>query len=63
MDGSVASSEISIGVLAGGFIAALLSGILACIWMIRLVRKSKLRYFAYYCFVIGLGVILLFYFL
>jgi undecaprenyl-diphosphatase len=63
MDGSVASSEISIGVLAGGFIAALLAGMVACIWMIRLVRKSKLRYFAYYCFLVGLGVIVLYYFL
>ncbi len=37
-----------------GFIAALISGVLACQWMIRLVKKSKLRYFSYYCWLIGI---------
>lgn len=37
-----------------GFIAAFLAGLFACTWMIKLVRKSKLRYFAIYCFVVGL---------
>ena len=37
-----------------GFIAAFLTGILACTWMIKLVKKSKLKYFAYYCLVVGL---------
>ena len=36
-----------------GFIAAFLTGILACTWMIKLVKKSKLKYFAYYCLVVG----------
>ncbi len=37
-----------------GFIAAFLSGLIACKWMIALVKKSKLSYFAIYCAVIGL---------
>lgn len=37
-----------------GFIAAFLAGLFACTWMIQLVKKSKLRYFAIYCFVIGI---------
>tara|TARA_A100001015_G_scaffold294318_1_gene371971 strand:+ start:775 stop:1569 length:795 start_codon:yes stop_codon:yes gene_type:complete len=37
-----------------GFIAALLSGILACTWMISIVKKSKLSYFAAYCLVVGI---------
>ena len=37
-----------------GFFAAFISGLLACKWMIALVRKSKLIYFAIYCTVIGL---------
>lgn len=37
-----------------GFIAAFATGILACTWMIKLVKKSKLKYFAYYCFAVGL---------
>ncbi|MFA9371503.1 MAG: undecaprenyl-diphosphate phosphatase [Labilibaculum antarcticum] len=37
-----------------GFIGAFLSGLLACSWMIKLVKKGKLIYFAIYCLFIGL---------
>ncbi|MDH3698165.1 MAG: UDP-diphosphatase, partial [Flavobacteriaceae bacterium] len=30
-----------------------LSGLLACTWMIKIVRKSKLTYFAIYCILVG----------
>ena len=36
-----------------GFIAAFVSGLLACKWMIGIVKKGKLVYFAIYCFIIG----------
>jgi len=36
-----------------GFIAAFASGLLACSWMIKLVKKGKLIYFAFYCLIIG----------
>ncbi len=36
-----------------GFIAAFISGLFACTWMISLVKKSKLSYFAVYCIVVG----------
>ncbi|OIQ30006.1 MAG: UDP-diphosphatase [Bacteroidetes bacterium MedPE-SWsnd-G2] len=39
--------------LSVGFIAAFVSGLVACTWMISLVRKSKLSYFAYYCLIVG----------
>ncbi len=39
--------------LMAGFIAAFVVGLLACQWMIKLVKNSKLRYFAYYCIVVG----------
>lgn len=39
--------------LTAGFIAALLTGILACTWMIALVKKSELKYFSYYCFIVA----------
>lgn len=41
-----------------GFIAAFVSGVLACQWMIKLVKKSKLDYFAIYCLIVGLGAII-----
>ena len=36
-----------------GFFAAFISGLIACKWMIALVKKSKLTYFAIYCAVVG----------
>lgn len=45
---------LSNGVMITGFAVALITGILACTWMIKLVKKSQLSYFAYYCFVVGM---------
>ena len=39
--------------LSIGFIAAFISGLFACTWMIALVKKSKLSYFAIYCVIVG----------
>lgn len=36
-----------------GFLAAFISGLLACRWMIGIVKKGRLIYFAVYCFIIG----------
>jgi len=36
-----------------GFLAAFISGLLACRWMIGIVKKGRLIYFAIYCFIIG----------
>ena len=43
----------SILLLAAGFVAAFITGWLACVWMIRLVKACQLTYFAVYCFVVG----------
>lgn len=40
--------------MTAGFIAAFIAGLAACTWMIKLVRQSKLTYFAIYCLIIGL---------
>lgn len=37
-----------------GFIAAFVVGLLACTWMIALVKKSQLKYFSFYCFLVGI---------
>lgn len=39
--------------LSVGFMAAFLTGMLACTWMIKLVKSSQLSYFAVYCFVVA----------
>lgn len=40
--------------LLAGFMAAFITGLVACRLMIRIVQLGKLQYFAYYCFAIGL---------
>ena len=58
LDGNISSELTNVMPLAVGFTAAFISGIVACTWMISLVKKSQLRYFSYYCFVVGFGAIL-----
>lgn len=50
----VVLAEVNIKNLAIGFIAAFLSGLLACSWMIKIVKRGKLIYFAVYCALMGL---------
>jgi len=47
--------------LSAGFIAAFIAGLFACTWMISLVKKSKLTYFAIYCVIVGFIAIVLSY--
>lgn len=44
--------------LFAGFISAFVAGLLACNWMIALVKKSKLTYFSLYCLLVGLVAII-----
>lgn len=52
-NGTAEGSTIGIIPLLIGFLAAFISGLLACKWMINLVKKGNLIYFAIYCFIIG----------
>lgn len=45
--------------LAIGFVCSFLTGLLACRWMIELVKRGKISYFAIYCFAVGLLAIIL----
>ncbi len=49
-----AATTLSTGPLVAGFLAAFISGLLACRLMITIVRRGKLIYFAYYCYAIAL---------
>lgn len=53
--GGEMSNNESIGTipLIVGFIAAFVAGWAACTWMINIVKKGKLYYFAIYCLIIG----------
>ena len=49
----VATPEIGLGALLTGFIASFVVGCLACKWMLALVKKGKLVWFALYCLIVG----------
>ncbi len=44
--------------LSVGFIAAFITGVLACLFMIKIVQRSKLSYFSIYCFIAGIGMLI-----
>ena len=45
--------------LAVGFLAAFICGCLACKWMINIVKKGKLIWFAVYCAIVGTATVIL----
>ncbi len=52
LDGALTEST-NLLPLTVGFFAAFLTGLVACKWMIQLVKSSKLVYFSIYCFIIA----------
>lgn len=53
MSGHLTYNSGNFTTLSIGFVAAFIAGLFACTWMISLVKKSKLSYFAIYCLVVG----------
>ncbi len=53
MDGDFTAQNDQILPLAFGFVAAFVTGLIACTWMIKIVQKSQLKYFSYYCLAVG----------
>ena len=49
----VIATEISSTALVVGFLSALIFGIIACRWMLSIIKKGKLMYFATYCFIVA----------
>ena len=56
LSNSAISTDIrsGFGTYLAGFTAAFISGLFACKWMIKLVKKGNLIYFGIYCFIMGL---------
>ncbi|MBO7314981.1 MAG: undecaprenyl-diphosphate phosphatase, partial [Alistipes sp.] len=52
-DGGLVTSSIGTVPLAAGFISAFVVGCLACRYMIDIVKRGKLIYFAIYCAIVG----------
>ena len=57
--GDFSKEKTSFFVIVSGFLTAFISGYLACKWMINLVRKGNLFWFAVYCIMIGIFSLLL----
>jgi undecaprenyl-diphosphatase len=59
----ILQDDVQLGIpvlsLVVGFIAAYISGCLACKWMIQIVKRGKLIYFAAYCLIAGALAIIL----
>ena len=53
ISGEISIADTSFITLLIGFIFAFFTGLFACKWMIKLVKNSQLKYFAYYCFAVG----------
>ncbi len=51
------SAGIGLLPLTVGFLAAFISGCVACKWMLNIVKKGKLIYFAIYCALVGCALI------
>ena len=60
LSGEISASDTNFLPLLIGFIFAFITGLVACRWMIKLVKNSQLKYFAYYCFAVGVIVIILY---
>ena len=58
LDGEIINESATLIPLITGFIAAFITGLMACKWMISLVKKSQLKYFSFYCFTVGIIAIL-----
>ncbi len=58
LSGEITLDNSDFSSLLFGFIAALITGLFACKWMISLVKNSNLKYFALYCFIVSFIVII-----
>ena len=53
LSGDFSSQVEALPALGVGFVTAFFTGLLACVWMLKLVKQSGLTYFSYYCFIVG----------
>ena len=54
LDGGIYNEDINLNVLIAGFICSFISGLIACNWMLKIVKQGKLLYFGYYCLIVGI---------
>ena len=57
LSGDLFQYDIQISILLIGFFSSLISGFIACNWMLNIVKNNNLMYFSFYCFLLGLTTI------
>lgn len=57
MDGTAATSNLSLGVLLAGAVCAFGVGIFALRWLIRWSQEDRLHWFAYWCIPVGILIV------
>lgn len=58
MPSEAAATQVDIWPLLIGALAAFTAGVVACRWMLDIVRRGKIEYFSIYCVIIGLVAII-----
>lgn len=59
LSGEFSATGIGFSSLAIGVVSAFLAGLLACKWMLDIVRKGNIAYFSFYCLALGLAAIII----
>lgn len=54
LDGGLSMAGVDVSALVAGFISAFVVGALACRYMINIVKRGKLIWFAIYCAIVGI---------
>ena len=53
MSGDLVNTGIATAPLVAGFLASFITGLIACNWMIKIVKEGNLIYFTVYCLIVG----------
>ena len=54
LSGEVFMNELEISSMIVGFFTSFIFGIIACKWMLKIVKNNNLIYFSFYCFTLGI---------
>ena len=58
LDGSFLENMPSVSYAVVGFLSAFIAGLIACTWMITLVKKAGLKYFGIYCIIVAICILI-----
>ncbi len=59
MSEHTAEASTTAGPMIIGAVAAFVAGVVACKWMLNIVRRGKIEYFSIYCLIVGLTAIII----